>query len=389
MDVLESSGGNHGEEEKRRVVNFVTEHAAELLGARPIVIPISAQDALSTKLMHAESNRDNSRVWQRSNFATLESFLKDSLTTETKMEAKLTNPIGVAEAMIHECLVELSSRRKELKADISTLNLLESQMAGWTKDMEHSMKDFREEIRHLLLQQGESCHNLVNGMSLVDQWKWTVSGDYNTFEMEWSKLNQMIASSPEEIERAILQIIRENSDDVATRARAQGQAVIEYLGRRPAIKSQSLVNDSSSIGTGSLVAIQNSMRTTMMASTGIHAVAILSAVAGALGMVNLTAGLLSSVVLTCSGAYLVPFQNQQMAKDHQARWMATSDKLHVSLEDICSKELQRVQKRILDGVSPYTRYVHTEQERIAKLTEECETILSGTNSLRRRIHKVR
>jgi hypothetical protein len=127
------------------------------------------------------------------------------------MEAKLTNPIGVTEAMIHECLVELSSRRKELKADISTLNLLESQMSGWTKDMEHSMKDFREEIRHLLLQQGESCHNLVNGMSIVDQWKWTVSGDYNTFEMEWSKLNQMIASSPEEIERAILQIIRENS----------------------------------------------------------------------------------------------------------------------------------------------------------------------------------
>jgi hypothetical protein len=209
-------------------------------------------------------------------------------------------------------------------------------------------------------------------------------------------------------------------DDVATRARAQGQAVIEYLGRRPAIKSQSLVgnvtaasrfedtrkqlhdkleqctlhilkqvNDSSSVGTGSLVAIQNSMRTTMIASTGIHAVAIMSAVAGALGMVNLTAGLLSSVVLTGAGAYLVPYQNQQMAKDHQARWMATSDKLNVSLEDICSKELQRVQKRILDGVSPYTRYVHTEQERIGKLTEECETILSGTHSLRRRIHKVR
>ena len=51
MDILDATGGDHGQESKQAIVDFVTDHASELLGARPIVIPVSSRNALSAKLM--------------------------------------------------------------------------------------------------------------------------------------------------------------------------------------------------------------------------------------------------------------------------------------------------------------------------------------------------
>jgi GTPase Era involved in 16S rRNA processing len=93
MDVLERQGGeNHGDDTKRRVEEYVIEHASDLLGARPVVIPLSARDALSMKLLYGNSHRGRSAsnsdggasvgggggngyqpsLWKRSNFGALE-----------------------------------------------------------------------------------------------------------------------------------------------------------------------------------------------------------------------------------------------------------------------------------------------------------------------------
>lgn len=88
MDVLERQRAeDHGEETKRRVVDYVMEHAGDLLGARPIVIPLSAKDALSVKLLYGprggsgedgvggDSDYDNrTSLWKRSNFRSLENL---------------------------------------------------------------------------------------------------------------------------------------------------------------------------------------------------------------------------------------------------------------------------------------------------------------------------
>ena len=90
MDVLErQKGEDHGETTKQRVLEYVVEHAGDLLGARPVVIPLSARDALSTKLLYSSSHhignnianeishhqdgRDyKSTLWNRSNLGELE-----------------------------------------------------------------------------------------------------------------------------------------------------------------------------------------------------------------------------------------------------------------------------------------------------------------------------
>ncbi len=82
MDVLERQmGEDHGEATKKRVLEYVVEHAGDLLGAQPIVIPLSARDALSTKLLYSSHDTTNnsadgrdyqSNLWNRSNLGALE-----------------------------------------------------------------------------------------------------------------------------------------------------------------------------------------------------------------------------------------------------------------------------------------------------------------------------
>jgi small GTP-binding protein len=82
MDVLErQKGEDHGESTKKRVEEYVVEHASDLLGARPVVIPLSARDALSMKLLYNSHRTSNDgpgsaeyqpSLWTRSNFGALE-----------------------------------------------------------------------------------------------------------------------------------------------------------------------------------------------------------------------------------------------------------------------------------------------------------------------------
>lgn len=83
MDVLErQKGEDHGETTKKRVVEYVVEHAGDLLGAQPVVIPLSARDALSMKLLYSSSHGNandvvaghyyQSSLWNRSNLGALE-----------------------------------------------------------------------------------------------------------------------------------------------------------------------------------------------------------------------------------------------------------------------------------------------------------------------------
>ena len=71
MDILErQKGEDHGDLSKKRIMEYVTEHASELLGGAPVVIPVSGRDALSVKVLGGEKGGNG--VWKRCNFGTLE-----------------------------------------------------------------------------------------------------------------------------------------------------------------------------------------------------------------------------------------------------------------------------------------------------------------------------
>jgi small GTP-binding protein len=198
MDVLDTSGGDHGREQKQAVVDFVTDKASELLGARPVVIPVSSKDALSAKLMEKSSTAssvptERSTVYQRSNFAALESFLKESLTTQAKVKSKLSNPIGVVEGVVTECLQVLANEREELQIDVATLNIFQSQFDGWKNELQADLALSRHTMSTMVQREGLRCEILLNRMkSPFMFWNWTLL-DTHQLEEEWQDTKREVS----------------------------------------------------------------------------------------------------------------------------------------------------------------------------------------------------
>lgn len=202
---------------------------------------------------------------------------------------------------------------------------------------------------------------------------------------------------------------------MATRGRAQGQAVIEYLGKRPAMKNQSLVG--SVTAASRFEDTRNNLREKLAAAVG-HCLkadardgpdkdrifrelkqrALLSSVLnlGAAGSglllvfqaVDPMTGLLSMGTMAVGGGASYAMGTARIAERYQQQWSNRATSLEKELKAISAKELDRVNRRILDGVAPYTRFVSGEEERIDMLQEQCERFVATARTLRNRISKL-
>ena len=437
MDVLEDKGGDYGEEEKNKVTNFVRDNAADLLGSRAVVMPVSAKDALAAKLIHGSTsmsqrrngdndnhnslhNIDTSKIWKRSNFATLESFLKDSLTEETKVQAKLLNPLGVTEGILKECAQVLNSRRKELETDAATMNLLRSQMESWKWDMDQDMQQFQLDVKDVLTKEMNRCQNFTDDIGFIEMYTLFLMGpststNASTLEERW-KDTKSITSIPNNVQEELLGITRECSDSVATSSRAQGQAVIEYLGKRPAVVGQNLIGSVTAASrfeetrkdlhekmTQAVHSVFSSrhneeeeeknrffrsMRNAVHVSSAVNTLALTLGASTAFEVVDVIPGAAGTCALTMLGVGIVPYLNGQAVKEYERRWRQRDGKLRTAFGSLCSKEIERIHQRILKGVAPYTRYVKSEEDAISKFQEQRGELSNSTQILRNRIMKL-
>jgi hypothetical protein len=149
--------------------------------------------------------------------------------------------------------------------------------------------------------------------------------------------------------------------------------------------------------------VLESLRKTAMVAATFHAGALTSAMALATTVISTQSSsalmpdpfLFSSssffmVMLSCGGmAGLVHTQGTaRVAKRYSDEWTRKAKRLDESLTVIGAKELDRVQRRILQGVSPYTQFVTSEQERIHQSRESCERVVLAARQLRNRIKKL-
>lgn len=411
MDVLDASGGDHGEAEKKKVADFVAENAADLLGARAIILPISARDALNAKLIHGKEG-ESTKIWKRSNFSSLETFLRESLTEETKVQAKLLNPLGVTQGMLGECTKVLKMRKKELETDTATVQLLKSQMGSWKRDMERDMEHFQSDVKEILDKEMHRCQHFIDNLSFLERYTVSLNSSDATLNIKWDDTKSITVSH--DIQNELLSITRECSDTIATSSRAQGQAVIEYLGKRPAVVGKNLIgsvtavsrfedtrkdlSDKMSQAVNSVLSshdaerqrlsVFQSLKNASYISGAANTVMLLSGISIALEVVNVIPGAMATFGFAAIGVGIIPYSNGKVIEDYEMAWKQRDEKLNVALDTLCSKEIQRIHKRILDGVAPYTRYVETEEYAIYKLNEECELLSNSTQILRNKILKL-
>jgi len=125
--------------------------------------------------------------------------------------------------------------------------------------------------------------------------------------------------------------------------------------------------------------MKTSPKQTIVASGCIHVGALTSGVCTALEVLDLTMGCISTSMLV--GIAIVPYQNKQTVSKMESAWEERSQTLVESMDVVHRKEMTRIQRRIMDGVAPYTRYVKTEKERVEglmRLCDDCQLVVHST-----------
>jgi small GTP-binding protein len=427
MDVLEQSGGDHGQNEKARVVDFVTTHASELLGARPVVIPISARDALASKMLQRRQQA-SSRVWDRSNFAALETFLQESLTVQTRVRTKLSSPIGVSQGLLQLIVDKLNTQRESLETDVATLHMCRAQFASWKTALRADLERSQQDLMDGLAQQGQRAH-VFNRRTNWFEFMYRAILERDRLDQEWQKTQAIglrSTSTPSTrpgiqqphstytLTETLNELIRRAAESLATKGRAQGQAMIEFLGSRPSSSSKSLVGSVTAasryeetrhvLEAHLLLAVQKHVteqdvireETALLknwqrlayASLGLNIGLGLNVVGLASGVLSTGSVLPTSISLVVVQALLLQQGRTTLADRHQALWNARAQHMQEDVQEVCNQELECVDRRIRDGVAPYTRFVETEQQRIEDLTRQCEDLSLRAQQLRNRINKL-
>jgi hypothetical protein len=267
--------------------------------------------------------------------------------------------------------------------------------------------------------QGDRCHVLLRRASLWQLYQWTLlsegssnNSDNSRLQREWDK-TQTIFSKQGELDAHLLDMVRDMADSIAVKGRAQGQSVIEFLGQRPAVRNKSLVGsvtnasrfedtrDNLTEHMSEAVrrnidaeieveeaSVLKGLRQSVWLSLGLNVGALGSAMAMGVQLLDPVTGIVACSTFAASSGLVLSRGPPQIAKQHRDLWESRSRNLDESLEVISVRELDRVDRRIRDGVAPYMRFVEAEQERIDRLTRECEDVLSESHRLRKRISKL-
>ncbi|KAL9181150.1 hypothetical protein ACHAXT_009955 [Thalassiosira profunda] len=422
MDVLErQKGEDHGDATKKRVENYVVEHASDLLGARPVVIPLSARDALSVKLLHnSGGTADENPLWKRSNFGSLEHFLLESLTSMSKVRTKLLNPLGVLEGILIECQSEIQRRQEELDVDVMTLRLLTSQTKAWEKETKSEVIDAcQSKIKEVVAARSEVASRVLEETSFFDQLQMLMGR--GTFDSAWMRANQRghrIRNKSEgqdsnhSLGDELMSIGEDCAESLTSRAHNQGTATIEYLGKRPVVVGKGMVGsvttpkfqqlkqlqpsiiDAIQSATSNLPGdtqsadrIYSSLRTNAALSSLVLGSSVVPATLFMSGVLDATTGMLCGGALAALGCVSLPIGNRYAAASFQKEWTSNAAALEDAIGTLLQDALKRIRSDLADSVAPYSRYVETEGEWLKELAEKLDSGLSNAHSLRSKISK--
>jgi hypothetical protein len=309
-----------------------------------------------------------------------------------------------------EGLEMLIEEEKELEGDVATLNLLKHQFESWTKEMEIDRNSFCAEVKQDLETEATRVGEMVKKVGIVKLLQWSLL-DASQLASEWSRST----TSQQTVESDLAERIREHADRTSTRAQSQGQAVIDYLGKRPSIKNKDIVgtvvaasqfedtrktlmdqmngaakrvlNEHDEVATKGR--IFSTLQQTAVMAVGLEGAAVASFLSSYLELLDIVLGGGIGCASAVLGAVVATRAGSSLSKTYASEWSRLGDDVHTALEAVCNKEMQKVNRRILDGVKPYSRYVETEQERLETLTKQSEEAISQAQAIRSRINKLR
>jgi small GTP-binding protein len=394
IDILDS------ELQLREVVDFVASSARTLLGFRPDVFPVSAKLALRAK-------QGDPSVWTASRFEPLERHIEVTLDAPGRVQLKLLNPIGVAEALVDRHAAAVGERLALLKEDFATLDEVERQLGVFQTDLTRDLEFRMADIDRILLEMERRGHEYFEETLRIGR----VLDLLNRSRVQHGFEQQVIADAPQQVERKVGELVdwlvdadlRQCGDVTAHLAERRRQHRDRIVGDEASQRfhyDRGHLIDSMAREAQKVVDSYDRRREAQALADGArNAVATSAAVgAGAFGLgaivtaVATTAaadvtGLIMASVLATIGFFILPAKRQRAKEEMRRKVAELRSRLSSALRDQFSREIARGGDRIREGIGPYSRFVRAEGEKLRAMEGELRGIRGALVELRARIEK--
>ena len=374
----------------QEVRDFILKHTAEILGDQPALFPVSAK--LAQRALSEQDPEQRARLRSASRLDDLEQFISATLDDDTRLQLKFNNPLGVAEHLGDQAGQSLAAQAEALDEDKQSAAALETVISAYEREL-HSELPPRlaevENILHRLEQRGldffDSTMRLTNIHHLV-------RGDQVRARFE----KQVLADAPQQIQDQVQHLI----EWLVQKDLHEWQQVMSYLQRRRAQNLDHMVGETGgpretrrrelieTVGRSVQTIVESYDRNKEASelAAGVEAAvaqtALLEVGAVGLGTVVTIAvlsstwditGILAASTLAILGFFVIPFKRKQAKDRYKEKMLDLRTKLLSVLTTQFGTESENAIARLKEGVAPYTRYVHSERERI----EKAENTLAG------------
>jgi hypothetical protein len=385
----------------------VRENGRHLFGADPQIFAVSARLAMQAKAALDRGEPEAHRVlWQASQFAPLEQYVRVTLNDDEKLRLKLENPLGIAARLVDKYAGVIGERLHLLRDDFETLDAIDEQVAAYERDMrrDFSYQSSRvENVLYEMVERGDKYFDevlrltrimeLVNSEKLRGEFERKVVGDTSRqIEHHVNDLIDWMIEKDYKQWRAVMDYINRRANQYADRIVGKIDSDFE-LNRQKLLASigrhAQRVADSYDREAESLKIAQEVQRAVFQtAAVQVGALGLGAVLVAILHGVWLdVTGILGASAIAAMGLYVLPYKRNQVKAELRRQAGELRQQLNTALTRQFENELQQGRARLQEAIAPYTRFVRVEREKLEKLDADIRQVKVTMSTLRNQIGK--
>lgn len=398
-DIIEEETALH------EVRSFVLKHASAVLGDIPEFFPVSAR--LAQRALSEPDPEKRLELRATSGLDALEQYITATLDDTRRLQLKFNNPLGVAEKIVTQAASVNQNQSEDLKEDLQTASSLEATVSDYERDLKNELQPRLAEIENILHRLEKRGLDFFDTTMRLTNIQELMRGDKVRLEFE----KRVLMDIPQQIEEHVQRMI----DWLVQKDLQEWQRVMTYVQRRKALHTEHIVGEGIEPREMRRRELVDSMGKTVQrivesydrekearelaasVETAVAQTALLEVGAVGLGALVSAAilssslditGILAAGTLAIVGFFVIPYKRKQAKDKFQEKMTTLRTNLSDTLTTQFNKEAGRAVERLKEGITPYTRYVRSERERIEKSESTLARLKQKLSALRARSQAV-
>ncbi|MER3436296.1 MAG: dynamin, partial [Chloroflexota bacterium] len=369
------------EADVQKIVDFVRDNIARLLGFHPEVFPVSALLAQQAKALGDRNPTERERLWRASRFEALETYIFKTLDQEGRIRLKLLSPLGSAEHITDRYLSVTAERLRVLQEDVRTIENIERQLALYQEDMHRQFAYHLTRMENIIMgmvARGDEffeetirlgrIFDLLNTDKIRAEFErkvvadterridetinelidWMVEQDLRT----WEAVNDYIDR------RRLSQYEEQLIGEVGGQFRYDRKSLLESVARRAQEEVERYDPDRAAHELS--LSVRNAVAQVAVAEAGAVGLGALVVAAASTVAVDVT-GLLAASLVAGLGLFILPRKRRQSRQEFRRRSEELQQRLMAVMSEQFEHELARSVQRIEDAIAPYSRFVRDQR----------------------------